>query len=124
MKHIIIVLLLSLISTVGWGEDVYYCVEEHSIELAPTGSGVAYELKRYTTSKFTFKYEAELDRLAVSGWGTNLYYLDCREVCAASAGMFRAGDRHISFSLNDGRFNYAASYFSSADAKTGTCTKF
>ena len=124
LRPLVLGLLLVILSPLGWGEDVYYCVEEHVIELAPTGPGVAYEMKRYIPAKFTFKYEADADRLAVSGWGKNLYHLDCRLVCDASTGMFQAGDRHVSFSLKDGRFNFAASYFSSADAKTGTCTKF
>ena len=123
-RSLVLGLVLVILSPLGWGEDVYYCVGEHSVELAPTDSGDAYELNRYKPEPFTFKYEADADRLAVSGWGKNLYYLDCRLVCDASTGMFQAGDRHVSFSLKDGRFNFAASYFSSADAKTGTCTKF
>ena len=125
MKHLTLILLLAL-APLSWGEDVYYCVEEHNLALAPNESGNAYEIKRYKPAKFTLKYEADSDRLAIKGdnWGRDKpYYLDCSH-CNAPIGMFRARDRNIVFSLDDGRFNYAASYFTSVDAKTGTCTKF
>ncbi len=125
MRHLTLILLLAL-APLSWGEDVYYCVSEHDVELAPTESGDAYEVKRYKPEKFTLKYEADSDRLAIKGrsWaGDKPYYLDCK-TCRASIGMFKAGNDYILFSLNDSRFNYAASYFESVDAKTGTCTKF
>ena len=52
-----------ILSPLGWGEDVYYCVEEHNLSLEPTGSGDAYELKRYKPTKFTFKYEAAENKI-------------------------------------------------------------
>ena len=125
MRHLTLILLLVL-APLGWGEDVYYCVPEHEVELAPTESGDAYEVKRYKPAKFTLKYEADSDRLAIKGesWaGDEPYYLDCK-LCRAPIGMFRARDRNIVFSLRDGRFNLGASYFTSVEARTGTCTKF
>ena len=116
-------LVLVILSPLGWGEDVYYCVEEHNVDLAPTDSGDAYELKRFKEGKFTFKYEAGENRLAVSGWGEELYYLDCR-FCNADSGMFSASDGLVVFSLREGRFNSVGGYYSSADAESGTCTKF
>lgn len=118
-------LVLVILSPLGWGEDVYYCVEEHSVELEPTESGNAYELTQYKPETFTFKYEADSNRLAIKGrtWGGDeLYYLDCR-VCSGGA-YFSTGDGHASFKMSNGRFNYASAYHFSAGMKTGTCTKF
>ena len=69
-RRLVLGLVLVMLSPLGWGEDVYYCVDEHNLELAPTDSGDAYELKRYKPETFTFKYEADADRLAFKGiWG-------------------------------------------------------
>lgn len=122
-RRLVLGLVLVILSPLGWGEDVYYCVEEHSAELAPTDSGDAYELKRYKGTKFTFKHEAAGNRLAVSGWGNELYYLDCRH-CYPTSGVFHASDGLVVFALREGRFNSAGAYYSSADAGSGTCTKF
>ena len=123
LRPLVLGLVLVILSPLGWGEDVYYCVEEHNLSLEPTGSGDAYELKRYKPTKFTFKYEAAENRLAVSGWGEELYYLDCRH-CLAGIGMFHASDGIVVFALRQGRFNSVGSYYSSVDAETGTCSKF
>ena len=125
-RRLVLGLLLVILSTLGWGEDVYYCVEEHSAELAPTDSGDAYELNRYKPEPFTFKYEADENRLAIKGrlWGGDeLFYLDCGS-CFASLGRFWAGDSSDTFVLYDGRFNFAAAYYFNAEMRTGTCTKF
>jgi len=66
-RRLVLGLLLLILSPLGWGEDVYYCVEEHILELAPTDSGDAYELKRYKPETFTLKYEADTNRLAIKG---------------------------------------------------------
>ena len=125
MRYLITAILL-IFAPLSWGEDVYYCAVEHDIELAPTESGGAYEIKRYRPNKFTFKYEADLDRLAIKGdnWGGDkLIYLDCT-TCLANVGAFRAQNEYAMFTFQDDRFNFAASYFFSVDAKTGTCSKF
>jgi hypothetical protein len=124
-RSLVLGLVLVILSPLGWGEDVYYCVVEHTVELEPTESGNAYELNRYKPEPFTFKYEADSSRLAFKGraWaGDELYYLVCR-YCTAD-GFFDAGDGSIVFKMNNGRFNYAAAYYPSANMKTGTCTKF
>ena len=122
MKHLTLVILLAL-APLSWGEDAYYCVQEHNVALRPAGSGDAYELKLFKPEKFTFKYEADANRLAVSGWGKELYYLDCLH-CYADNGTFQASDGLVVFSLSEGRFNSVGGYYFSADAETGTCTKF
>jgi len=122
-RSLVLGLVLVILSPLGWGEDVYYCVEEHNVALRPTDSGDAYELKRFKEEKFTFKYEAGENRLAVSGWGEELYYLDCRH-CIADIDRFHATDGLVVFALSEGRFNSVGGYYSSADAGSGTCTKF
>ena len=125
-RRLVLGLMLVILSPLSWGEDVYYCVEEISVDLEPTDSGDTYELKRYTPEKFTFKYEADTNRLAIKGrtWGGDeLFYVGCRD-CFANSGTFWAGDQDNSFVLRNGRFNYAAAYSRAARMKTGTCTKF
>ena len=125
MKHLALILLLTL-APLSWGEDVYYCVEEHDIGLMPTESGDAYEIKRYKTSKFTLKYEADSDRLAIKGdtWAKDKpYYIDCIN-CFPLTGVFHASDGTVVFALREGRFNVAAAYYTSVEAESGTCTKF
>ena len=125
MRYLIMTSLLAL-APLSWGEDVYYCVEEESVTLEPTDSGDAYELVRYKLDKFTLKYEAASNRLAIKGasWaGDEPFYIDC-DACQANLGRFWAGDPDNAFALKDGRFNYAAAYSFKARMKTGTCTKF
>ena len=128
MRYLITTILLAL-APLSWAEDVYYCIEGHNIELAPTESGDAYQLNRYKTDKFTFKYLADTSRLAVKGirvWGGDedeLYYLDC-QYCDASPGIFYASDQNMLFKFSDGRFTFAASYSTTVDATAGTCTEF
>jgi len=125
-RSLVLGVVLVILSPLGWGEDVYYCVEEHSVELAPTDSGDAYELNRYKPETFTFKYEPDANRLAIKGrtWGGDeLFYVVCRD-CFANTGSFWAGDQDSSFVLRNGRFNYAAAYSRATRMKTGTCTKF
>ena len=125
MKHLTLVILLAL-APLSWGEDVYYCVEEHHAALEPTDSGDAYELKRYRPEPSTLKYEAESNRLAIKGrlWGgDDLSYIDCH-TCLAVIGSFYAGDDTSVFVLRESRFNFAAAFPDSTLMKTGTCTKF
>ena len=109
------------------GEDVYYCVEEHRADLEPTDSGDRYELNRYIAEKSTFKYEADANRLAIKGrsWnGNDPLYMEC-DSCYPLTGMFKARSEYgVLLMDKDGRFNYAAAYYTSATMKTGTCTKF
>ena len=58
-RPLVLVLVLVILSPLGWGEDVYYCVVEHRVELEPTESGNAYELNRYKPETSTLKYEAD-----------------------------------------------------------------
>ena len=122
-RRLVLGLVLTILSPLSWGEDVYYCVQEINVALEPTDSGDTYELNRYTPEKFTFKYQAGENRLAFSGWGKEFYYLDCRH-CIANIGVFHASDGLVVFALREGRFNSVGGYYSSADAGTGTCTKF
>ena len=70
-RRLLLGLALVILSPFGWGEDVYYSVEEHNVKLEPTDSGDAYELNRYYEEKFTLKYEESKGRLAIKGrtWG-------------------------------------------------------
>lgn len=122
-RSLVLGLVLVILSPLGWGEDVYYCVGEHKVGLTPTDSGDAYEVVTYTGTKFTFKYEAAENRLAVSGWGEELYYLDCGP-CLADRGTFQATDGLVVFSLIEGRFTSVGGYYFYATMGTGTCTKF
>ena len=130
MKHLIFVkystlLFLLALAPLSWGEDVWYCEEEHVVELGPADSGDAYELIRYKTGRFTLKYEAGEDRLAIKGkpWGGDLHYMEC-EPCYPD-GFFNAKDSASRFTMKeDGRFFYVISNYREADMKTGTCTKF
>ena len=125
-RSLVLGLVSMILSPLGWGEDVYYCVEEHRAELAPTDSGDAYELTRRKKEPFTFKYEADANRLAVKGrmWGGDeLFYLDC-EACYPEIDGFNARDGSILFLLDNGRFIYTGASFTAAAMTTGTCTKF
>ena len=125
-RSLVLGLVLVSLCPLGWGEDVYYCVEEIYVELAPTDSGDTYELKRYTPEKFTFKYEADTNRLAIKGrtWGGDeLFYLDC-EACYAQFKTFMARTGDTTFKLKEGRFNVASAFTFKSGMKTGTCTKF
>lgn len=125
IRRLVLGLVLVILSPLGWGEEVWYCVEEHNVALEPTDSGDAYELNRYTPGKFTFKFEADANRLAVKGktWaGGDLFYMDC-VLCSGVTQTFRAKTKFADFVLNGGRFNYALTGLS-VNAKTGTCTKF
>ena len=126
MKHLTLVILLAL-APLSWGEDVYYCVTELSRGFEPTNSGDAYEAKAYKTERFTFKYEAAQNRLAMKGgsWHSEgkAYFLDCK-TCLPLVGMFHAGTDTNLFVLDDGRFHHAETYFRSSQINTGTCTKF
>ena len=68
-RSLVLGLLLVSMSPLGWGEDVYYCVEEHRVELEPVFSdwSAAYEVKLRKKRKFTLKYEADANRLAIKG---------------------------------------------------------
>jgi hypothetical protein len=126
MKHLTLVILLAL-APLSWGEEVYYCVLDHYVGLEPTESDDAYQLLRYETHKFTFKYEADAYRLAFKGiWGgdgAELDYLNCQS-CIASVGIFHAADKDFLFRVSKGRFTFAATSIASLLAKAGTCTKF
>jgi len=126
-RSLVLGLVLLSLSPLGWGEDVYYCVEEHSIKLKPTDSGDTYELTRYTPEKFTFKYEADARRLAIKGrtWaGDDPYYLDCYYCNGATPHMFHASTNSGNFLFEGDRFNFSQTGFSQITATTGTCTKF
>jgi len=126
IRSLVLGLVLVSLSPLGWGEDVYYCVEEHQLGLAPSDSGDAYEVKRYNPDPFTFKYEADANRLAIKGrgWGGDeLYYLDC-EQCLPVSAYFDAVNSVGRFSMKDSRFFFASASFTSAHMLTGTCTKF
>ena len=127
IRRLVLGLLLVSLSPLGWGEDVYYCVEEHSVKLNPTDSGDTYELLRYTPEKFTFKYEADAYRLAIKGrtWaGDDLFYMDCDYCGGTGSPMFHAKSDYAHFLFMGDRFNYSQTAFSSVTARTGTCTKF
>ena len=126
IRSLVLGLLLVILSPLSWGEDVYYCVEEHWLGLAPSDSGDAYELARYKPRTFTFKYEPDANRLAIKGrnWGRDeLYYVDC-ELCLPVDAYFDAVNPVGRFSMKDSRFFYASASFTSANMLTGTCTKF
>ena len=119
-------LVLVILSPLGWGEDVYYCVEEHRAALEATDSGGVYELKQYKPETFTLKYEADSNSLAIKGrtWGGDeLFYLEC-EMCTPPTAYFDAVTTIGRFSMNDGRFFYSRVTFEDAKMMTGTCTKF
>ena len=125
MKKLILVVLLAL-APLSWGEDVWYCVEEHVAGLVENESSDSYELQKYGTQRFTLKYEAVQDRLALAGkqWGDdNLYFMQCA-MCAPTKAFFDAVGTSGRFSMKDGRFFYAATGFNLAKMTTGTCTKF
>jgi hypothetical protein len=125
-RPLVLGLVLVILSPLGWGEDVYYCVEEHSATLEPTESGNAYELTQYKPETFTFKYEADSYRLAFKGrtWGGDeLMYMQC-EQCTPPTAYFDAVNNTGRFSMKDGRFFYSLASFRRASMQTGTCTKF
>ena len=91
MKHLTLVILLAF-APLSWGEDVWYCVEEHAAGLVENESSESYKLQQYETQRFTLKYEAAQDRLAIKGkgWGgDNLYFMPC-EMCAPTTAYFDA----------------------------------
>ena len=122
MKHLSLVILMAL-APLSWGEEyVYYCVEEHKVALEPTDSGDAYEVTRYKAEKFTFKYEADANRLAFKGRLANSD-LDC-EACYPEIDEFGAKDDGNLFLLRNGRVIHTLGSYSVAVMNTGTCTKF
>lgn len=125
-RRLVLGFLLVSLSPLGWGEDVYYCVEEHDVSLEPVGSSDAYQLIRYKETIFTFKYEADANRLAIKGegWaGDNFVYMDCGH-CNGATPLFHAKGEYSHFMLDGGRFNYSQTSFFGVNARTGTCTKF
>ena len=125
MKHLSLVLLLA-IAPLSWGEDVYYCVEELRYKLEDRDSDGLPELQRYQAGKFTFKYEADLDRLAFKGtsWaGDDIYYMDCGS-CYPERSKFSAADIVNKFAMSGDRFFVAGASRYGAVMETGTCTKF
>ena len=128
-RSLVLGLLLVSLSPLGWGEDVYYCVEEHRVELEPVFSdwSAAYEVKLRKKRKFTLKYEADANRLAIKGrtWaGDDLFYMDCDYCSGTAPPMFHAKSEYAHFLFMGDRFNYSQTTFSLVHARTGTCTKF
>ena len=68
MKKCITGLLLLAFAVPSWAEDeVWYCVEEHSYQLEDQNKDGVYRLEHYEDGKFTLKYEADKNRLAIVG---------------------------------------------------------
>ncbi|MDA8868622.1 hypothetical protein N9H91_02275 [Pseudomonadales bacterium] len=127
MKKCITGLLLLAFAVPSWAEDdVWYCVEEHNYALDNAPDGI-YKLVHYKDEKFTFRYEADKDRLAIVGrtWGASgePYYLDCT-ICLSSQGYFGANDNTVKFRLAESRFFQTQTSNNGAAMTAGTCTKF
>ena len=125
MKYITVVLLLAF-AFPSWAEDeVWYCVEEHNYGLdnPPDGN---YKLVHYKDEKFTFKYEADENRLAIVGrtWaGDEPFYLECG-LCSRATGFYSGVSETTIFKLHRGRFFHTTNAYTYAAMRTGTCTKF
>ena len=119
-------LVLVSLSPLGWGEDVYYCVEELNYKIEDNDSNGSFELQRYEEDKFTLKYVADSNQLAFKGksyGGDELYFMDCR-ACYPSRSYFDASTSAYVFTMMKGRFFMAATTYAEAHMLTGTCTKF
>lgn len=131
-RSLLLGLLLVILYPLGWGEDVYYCVEELSYAISDSGSSGSYKLRNVTLGKFTLKYEPDLDRLAIKGdgyAGEGIWHMQCR-ACAPWTPYFEAVNAPYRLVLEGDRFFYAGAWSfsevgsSGSEMKTGTCTKF
>ena len=99
-------------------------MEEHSYALDNAPDGI-YKLEHHKDEKFTFKYEADENRLSVVGrtWaGDEPFYLEC-ELCSEQ-GIYNGASGATKFKLVNGRFFQTTTSYTSAAMTTGTCTKF
>ncbi len=125
MKCLITTILLAL-APLSWGEDVWYCAEEHHVALEPADSVDAYEIRRHKPDLFYFKYDATYDRLVIHGWRDwedDVYYMEC-SYCIPEASFFRASETSYSFFLKGRRFQTGNIRASDSSISTGTCEKF
>ena len=130
MKKCITGLLLLAFAVPSWAEDeVWYCVEEHRHTLEDKEREGVYKLVRYIEEKFTLKYEAEENRIAIMGrtWGGDEpYYLKCN-TCLPNSNHIDATDGLggvVRFSMLNDRFFSTSTSYVRATMTTGTCTKF
>lgn len=122
-RRLVLGLVLVILSPLSWGEDVYYCVEELSYHIKDKNSDGAFRLQRYQEAKFTFKYEADLNKLVFRGSTYEALNLEC-VTCIPTQSFFRADGFVYKFVLDDGRFFVAGAGTDAAEMQTGTCTKF
>ena len=126
MGHRCIVILLILAAPLSWGEDVWYCVEEHNAGIFPSDSGDAYEVQRFIKEKFTLKYEEDSNRLrfkSITWEGKEPFYMQCSG-CGPIFMIASSRRKQFNMRVEDGRFFTGSAHIDSALMTTGTCTKF
>ena len=131
-RRLVLGLVLVILSPLGWGEDVYYCVEEASRGLSFDEDGRV-EKQNYTEDKFTFKHIAESNQIAIAGGALAGDKKTVKLACSACypsitepliAAYYPVVHSTV-FSLKGGEFVYAImGYGKSVVTGAGTCTKF
>ena len=126
MKHLTLLILLA-IAPLSWGEDVWYCVEEHNSGIRKDRETGNLKTTRHKLQKFTFKYESDKSRLAFKGktWAdSGIYYMPCDVCMTNEVALFAANDGTVAFRLDDDKFFVSVSAYASVTIQAGTCTKF
>ena len=131
-RPLVLGLVLVILSPLGWGEDVWYCVEEASQGLRFDEDGRV-EKGNFTEDKFTFKHIAESDQIAIAGGPFAGDGQTVKLACSACypsitepliAAYYPVVHSTV-FSLKGGEFVYAImGYGKSVVTGAGTCTKF
>ena len=133
IRSLVLGLVLVSLAGVSWGEeDVWYCVQEHRVGLEPVFADwlAPYEVKPLKKRKFTLKYEADANRLAIKGRqfaGDGNSYMEC--TACSPGGAYEALDTILRFHMltdgePEGRFIFTKNALGTGEMSTGTCTKF
>ncbi len=128
ISSVILLYLLPFVSSFSWSEEdnVWYCVEEQRANIVQDEKTGAYGVRNYVPEKFTLKYEADSNRLAIKGrlyGGSDLQYSDCH-YCNPEIPLFNAGAPFRVFTMEGDRFFIGGAWFNTAQMISGTCTKF
>ena len=132
MRYLTLVILLVL-APLGWGEDVYYCVEKASQALVFSDNSETVKELTLTKRRFTLKHIVEANRIALagepfsrSGEAMRLVCNTCRfEKSETLVSAFYPLTHGTIFSMKDDQFVYAQMIYGDVvNSGAGTCTKF
>ena len=122
MKSLTLLALAVITAPLCWGENVWYCAEEASYQLAAVGGEA--QMAKVQNQNFSFQYEEQSSQLAMrgTGWdGENIYYLDCKD---CDGRLLSAKSNTVMFNmLPSGHFFISLTNLIYVHARTGTCTR-